>query len=93
MYKQDEEKHNIISVGHNYVQTRRRKTFICLGLVYGGVQHILCYVLCFVCLRLVYGGVQHILCYVLCFICLRLVYGGVQHILCYVLCFICQHKI
>jgi hypothetical protein len=58
---------------------------ICLRLVHGGVQHILCYVLCFVCLRFVYGGVQHIVCYVLCFICLRLVYGGVQHIVCYVL--------
>jgi hypothetical protein len=56
-------------------------SFVCLRLVYGDVQHILCYVLCFVCLCLVHGGVQHILCYALCFVCLGLVYGGVQHIL------------
>jgi len=31
--------------------------FVCLRLVYGGVQNILCYVFLLVCLRLVYGGV------------------------------------
>jgi hypothetical protein len=41
-------------------KTKTNLCFICLRLVYGGVQHILCYVLCFVCLRLVHGGVQHI---------------------------------
>ena len=55
--------------------------FVCLRLVHGSVQHILC----FVCLRLVHGGVQHILC----FVCLRLVYGNVQRILCCLLCFVC----
>jgi hypothetical protein len=52
--------------------------FVCLHLVYGSVQHILCRVFYFVCLHLGYGGVQHILCGVFYFVCLHLGYGGVQ---------------
>jgi hypothetical protein len=61
---QDEDKqskiHNTICVGHHHTQGTRRRRVVyftlfvfVLCLVYGGVQHILCCVLCFDCLRLV----------------------------------------